>query len=143
MNGLRLPSTVHPTNIAVMRRPRTPRQLIVGIAITLMVFCQGAALAAACAPAPSAGSNVVVSPCHEEYAPGQNNAGTDGCPSQCQASLTSPEPSKVDSVTAITLPLQSAYTVSAAGVYCTARYKPPLQHATAPPLPIVLCRLLN
>lgn len=126
-----------------MRRSRTPRQLIVGIAITLMVFCQGAALASACAPAPSAGSNVAAPPCHDEYAPEQSNADKDGCTSQCQASLTSPEPSKFDSGMAITLPLQSAYTVTAAGVYCAARYEPPLQHATAPPLPIVLCRLLN
>jgi hypothetical protein len=126
-----------------MRRSRTPRQLIVGIAITLMVFCQGAALAAACAPAPSVGSNVVAPPCHDEYAPGQSDAGKDGCPSQCQASLTSPEPSKFDSGLAITLPLRSAYTVTAASVQCAARYEPPLQHATAPPLPIVLCRLLN
>jgi hypothetical protein len=126
-----------------MSRSRIPRQLIAGFAITLMVFCQGAALAAACAPAPSAGSNVAAPPCHDEYAPGQSDAGKDGCPSQCQASLTSPEPSKFDSGTAITLPLQAAYTVTAAGVYCAARYEPPLQHATAPPLPIVLCRLLN
>jgi hypothetical protein len=126
-----------------MRRSRTPRQLIAGIAITLMVFCQSAALAAACVPAPSAGSNVVAPPCHEEYAPGQSSADKGGCTPQCQASLTSPEPSKVDSVMAIMLPLQSAYTVNAAGVFCAARHKPPLLHATAPPLPIVLCRLLN
>lgn len=122
-----------------MRRSRTLRQLIAGIAITLMVFCQGAALAAA----PSAGGDLVAPPCHEEYAPGQSDAGNDSCPSQCQASLTSPEPSKFDSGTAITLPLRSAYTATAAGVYCAARHEPRLLHATAPPLPIVLCRLLN
>jgi hypothetical protein len=126
-----------------MRRSRTLRQLIVSVAIATMVFCQGAALAAAGATAPSAGSVTSAQPCHEQGAPAQSGASSDGCTAKCQTMPASPEPSKFDGGAVISLPLLSACTATAANGHCTTRYEPLLHHAASPPPHIVFCRLLN
>jgi hypothetical protein len=134
------------TNIAPMRYPRLARQLIVGIAISMMVLCQSAAVAAACGSAmpPVGSSNVAAEPCHEAGEPAQSDSNHGGCASQCQVSHTSPDLSKVDASAAIDLPLLTAYAVIApVATQCTALHEPRLLHATSPPIPILLCRLLN
>jgi len=126
-----------------MLRSRPLRQLIAGIAIATMVFCQGAALAAIGATAPSPGSATSAQPCHEESAPAQNGTSSDSCAAKCQTLPASPEPSKFDAGAVISLPLLSACTATAANGHCTTGYEPLLHHAASPPPHIVFCRLLN
>jgi hypothetical protein len=137
-------------NIAAMYhiRNRLMRKLIAGIAMIMMVLCQGTAIAAICMPATSAQSEQIATaaPCHEagSMAAQDDGSGNNSRPGYCQTSQVSPEPSKAGADTAIDLPLLAAYAAAApVTARCTTTHEPRLHRALSPPLPITLCRLLN
>jgi hypothetical protein len=128
-----------------MRCTRPLRQLVSGIAAVMMVLCQGAAMAAACAPmAPRTAQGAGAAPCHDAGGAAANDNGGSPCSWQCPASHASSESSKAGAGTAIDLPLLTAHAVAAPlAPRCAAPHETRLHHAASPPLPIVLCRLLN
>lgn len=141
---MRLPEPA--INIPAMPRFCTLRQLVSGIAMVMMVLCQGAAMAASCMPvAPQTDRSTAAAPCHETGGAVENNSnGNNLSHGQCQTSQASPESSKTVAGMAVDLPLLTAYAaIVPVAARCAAPHETRLHHATSPPLPIVLCRLLN
>jgi len=128
-------------SIRAMFRNRFSRQLISGIAVALLLLCQSAGSAFAGMPQP--GTNSAVETCHGT-ATTTGDTGSIHCAEQCPALRSAPESSNPDIPAATDFP---ALTVRAdfppLATPCTALPEPRLLYPTSPPLPIVLCRLLN
>jgi hypothetical protein len=129
-----------------MFRFSSTRRLIFGIAAALLLLCQTAMAASACMPAfTQAGSGSTQANCHQPPdAVADGHAANDSCPSSCRSGHASFEPTKMQVYAAADLPLLTARNILAEPA---ARFaildEPFLARAASPPLPIVLCRLLN
>ncbi len=124
-----------------MFRNRFSRQVISGIAVALLLLCQGAGIAHAGLPQP--GTNSAVETCHGA-ATSTGDTSSLHCTEQCPTLRNSPESANPDIPAAADFP---ALTVRAdfplPATPCAMPRESRLFHPVSPPLPIVLCRLLN
>lgn len=123
-----------------MFRSRFSRQVISGIAVALLLLCQGAGIAHA--GLAQAGTNSAVETCHEAASTG--DTGSLHCTEQCPTLRSSPESANPDIPAAADFPaLTVRADFPAPATPCAAPRESRLFYPTSPPLPIVLCRLLN
>lgn len=131
-----------------MLRSSLTRRLIVGIATAMLLLCQTAMAASACMPTfMQADADPAQAACHQLPSPdaaADGHARNDACPPGCQSGHASFEPAKIQVYAAADLPLLTARITL---TQPTTRFAVPgeafLAHCVSPPLPIVLCRLLN
>jgi hypothetical protein len=131
-----------------MLRSNSMCRLIAGIATAMLLLCQTAMAAAACVPTfTQADADSAQAACHQPPGPdaaADGHARNDNCPPGCQSGHASFEPAKIQVYAAADLPLLTARITL---TQPTTRFAVPgeafLAHSVSPPLPIVLCRLLN
>lgn len=129
-----------------MLRFRSSRRFIVGIAAVMMMLCQVAMAASACLPGVAqSNAGPVQESCHQASAAADDGQMQEGaCTSNCQSQHASFEFAKVQVYVTADLPLLMARVDSPAPrARFAALGEPSLAHSASPPLPIVLCRLLN
>lgn len=129
-----------------MLRFGSSRRFIVGIATVMMMLCQVAMAASAYLPgAAQSNSDPVLESCHQASAAAADGHLEDGaCASNCQSQHATFEFAKVQVYATADLPLLTVRVDSPVSkARCAALGEPSLVHSASPPLPIVLCRLLN
>lgn len=125
-----------------MFRNRFSRQVISGIAVALLLLCQGTGIAFAGMPQP--GTSSAAESCHEPVTATTGDTGGNHCTEQCPTLRTSSQSSNPDIPAAADFPaLTVRADFPAPAAPCAAPRESWLFYPTSPPLPIVLCRLLN
>lgn len=125
-----------------MFRHRLSRQVISGIAVALLLLCQGVGIAHASLP--QAGTNSAVESCHGKAAATTGDTGNIHCTERCPTLRSSPESANPDIPAAADFPVLTARAdFPAPATSCVVLRESRLFHPASPPLPIVLCRLLN
>lgn len=126
-----------------MFRNRLSRQVISGIAVALLLLCQGAGIAHAGLPQAGTNSASAVETCHGT-ATSTGDTGSTYCTEQCPTLRCSPESANPDIPAAADFPVLMVRADFPAPVTpCAVLRESRLFHPVSPPLPIVLCRLLN
>lgn len=123
-----------------MFRNRFSRQFISGIAVALLLLCQGTGIASAGMPQP--GGSAAES-CHEPLTATAGDTDASHCAEQCpalRASSQSPNPDIPAAAGFPALTVRADFPAPARP--CAAPRESRLFYPNSPPLPIVLCRLL-
>lgn len=138
-------SGAFPTLHAMLPRTRSSKRSIAVLAAMLLVLCQAAFIAQACAKAGAAADMAAVVPCHssdETHAPSPSG---DHVRPGCEAPALTAEPVSVSfaalgAISAITTSLQTLHVAEDASSVSLRGQEP---HCRPPPLTILHCRFLN